>query len=296
VKIAVFGMGYVGVVTACGMAREHQVWGVDFEERLNDLKTGKFAVPGTQELIKKVNFITNPRIAMDLADISFVCVGTPSLKNGNIDLAQVMAVSREIGKTLEVAREGHLVVLRSTVLPSTTRSIVVRIIEERSGVFVGDGWEICYNPEFLREKTAMTDFDSPIRILIGERIKDSGKPLIDCYKEINTQRFIVSLEVAEAVKYTDNAFHALKATFANEMGRLWEDDAERVMSVVAADERLNASSAYLKSGWAFGGSCLPKDVQALVKYAEKLNLPVLKAILPSNEEQKANDFRTDDGV
>ena len=220
--------------------------------------------------------------------MSLICVGTPSLADGSLNLGYVKQVAEQIGSKLHLTAPRHRVVVRSTVLPGSTRSVVLPELERASGRAAGDGWDVCVNPEFLREGASLRDYDSPPRILVGEREPGAGQPVIDLYAGIEAPRFSVPLEVAEAIKYTDNAFHALKVTFANEVARVWSArgvDPALVMDIVTQDTKLNISPIYLRPGYAFGGSCLPKDLRALTSaaHSETIPVPMLDAILPSNE-------------
>jgi GDP-mannose 6-dehydrogenase len=230
----------------------------------------------------------DPADALAGADLSLLCVGTPSRRDGSLDLRYVRQVAEQIGSKLQLAADGHVVVVRSTVLPGSTQKHVIPVVEQASGRAVGQGWEIAVNPEFLREGTSLEDYDRPSRILVGERAPGAGALVLGLYERVTAERFVVPLEVAEAVKYTDNAFHALKIAFANEAARVWAArgaDPSQVMEIFASDRKLNASSAYLKPGFAFGGSCLPKDLRALTSAAREANvrIPVLDAVLASNE-------------
>jgi GDP-mannose 6-dehydrogenase len=298
VKVAVFGLGYVGSVTAAAMARDgHEIVGVDVSKpKIDALLSGHAPVlePGLEELISEV--IADGRLratddfaeALTGADLSLICVGTPSRPDGSLDLTYVKQVANQIGSELSRAADGHRVVVRSTVLPGSTRDVVLPVVERASGRSPGEGWDICVNPEFLREGVSLADYDQPTRILIGERVPGSGRPLLDLYERIEAPRFSVALEVAEAIKYTDNAFHALKVAFANEVGRVWSArgaDPTEVMGIFAQDRKLNISPMYLRPGYAFGGSCLPKDVRAITSAAHgaAIPIPLLDAILPSND-------------
>jgi GDP-mannose 6-dehydrogenase len=250
--------------------------------------------PGLEEIISEavakghLRATDDSADALDGAEVSLICVGTPSRPDGSLNLGYVTQVAGQIGSQLDLATEGHRVVVRSTVLPGSARGIVMPEVERTSGLPAGDGWDLCVNPEFLREGVSMTDYDNPPRILIGEREPGVGRPVMDLYDGVDAPRFSVPLEVAEAVKYTDNAFHALKVTFANEVARVWsthDADPAQVMDIFTQDHKLNISPVYLRPGYAFGGSCLPKDLRALTTAArsQSISVPLLDAILPSNE-------------
>jgi GDP-mannose 6-dehydrogenase len=298
VKVAVFGLGYVGSVTAAALARDgHEVVGCDVSPaKIQLLSAGKAPVlePGLDDLIARTLKTGALRVtdraneALARADLSMICVGTPSRQDDSIDLSHVVEVARQIGANLGFAAEGHVVVVRSTVLPGSARAAVIPEIEKSSDRKVGSGWDLCANPEFLREGSSLRDYDSPNRILVGERISGGAERVLALYKNIEADRFVVALETAEAIKYADNAFHALKITFANEIARAFERegvDGRAVMEVVAADRKLNTSPAYLRPGFAFGGSCLPKDLRALTFAARRagIRVPMLDAILGSND-------------
>lgn len=297
-KIAVFGLGYVGSVTAAALARDgHTVVGVDVAPaKIDSIMAGQSPVlePGVEEIISaavsdgRLRATDDPAAALADADLSLICVGTPSLRDGSLDLGYVKQVAGQIGSKLSLAAEGHRVVVRSTVLPGSARGVVLPEIERSAGRRAGDGWDICVNPEFLREGVSLLDYDNPPRILIGEREPGVGQPVVDMYGAVDAPTYSVPLEVAEAVKYTDNAFHALKVTFANEVGRVWAArgaDPKQVMEIFAQDVKLNISPLYLRPGFAFGGSCLPKDLRALTFAAHSATIPVpmLDGMLPSNE-------------
>jgi GDP-mannose 6-dehydrogenase len=223
------------------------------------------------------------------SDVSFVCVGTPSLRNGKLDLCHIEKVTREIGSALKRKKSGHTFVLRSTVLPATTESIVLPILEQASGRRAGIDFTVAYNPEFMREGSAVADFLQPPYTILGAQDPCHLTPLRELYKQTPGSVFETSIAVAEMVKYLSNAFHAVKVTFANEVGTLCKHlhvDAQAVTEIFASDRRLNISRAYLSPGFAFGGSCLPKDVRALTYKAKELdlNLPMLESLLPSNAE------------
>ena len=297
-KVAVFGLGYVGSVTAAALARDgHEVVGVDpAAPKVASIRAGRAPVlePGLDELTARMlregrlRATDDPADALADAELSLLCVGTPSRRDGSLDLRYVRQVAEQIGSKLSLAAPGHVVVVRSTVLPGSTREHVIPVVEQASGRRVGDGWDVAVNPEFLREGVSLEDYDRPSRILVGERAPGAGARVLGLYERITAERYVVPLEVAEAVKYTDNAFHALKIAFANEAARVWATrgaDPARVMEIFAADKKLNASPAYLKPGFAFGGSCLPKDLRALTSAAREANvrIPVLDSVLASNE-------------
>jgi len=297
-KVAVFGLGYVGCVTAAALARDgHEVVGVEVSApKLEALNAGRSPVlePGLDEIVAeavrdgRLGATDDPAEGLADSELSLICVGTPSRPDGSLDLSYVTQVSRQIGSKLSLAAPGHRVVVRSTVLPGSTRNVVLPELERAFGRTAGDGWDVCTNPEFLREGTSLRDYDEPPRILVGEREPGAGAPVLGLYEGIDAPRFSVPLEVAEAVKYTDNAFHALKVTFANEVARVWSasgTDPAHVMDIVAQDTKLNISPVYLRPGFAFGGSCLPKDLRALTFAARdrSVSVPMLDALLPSNE-------------
>jgi GDP-mannose 6-dehydrogenase len=298
VKVAVFGLGYVGSVSAAALARDgHAVVGVDpAAPKIEALRAGRAPVlePGLDALVARMveagrlRATDDPAEALSDAELSLICVGTPSRPDGSLDLRFVRQVAEQVGSKLSRAAPGHVVVVRSTVLPGSTREHVVPAIERASGRRAGEGWDVAVNPEFLREGCSLEDYDRPSRILVGERAAGAGARVMRLYEGIAGERFVVPLEVAEAVKYTDNAFHALKIAFANEAARVWaarSADPAQVLEIFAADRKLNASPAYLRPGFAFGGSCLPKDLRALTAAAREaaVRVPLLDAVLPSNE-------------
>jgi len=223
------------------------------------------------------------------SDVSFVCVGTPSLRNGKLDLSHIEKVAREIGLALKQKQSRHTLVLRSTVLPGTTESVVLPILERESGRRAGADFTVAYNPEFMREGSAVADFLQPPYTILGAQDPSHLAPLRELYKQTPGRVFESTIGVAEMAKYFSNAFHAVKVAFANEVGTLCKHlnvDAQAVTEIFTSDTRLNISRAYLSPGFAFGGSCLPKDVRALTYKAKELdlNLPMLESLLPSNSE------------
>jgi GDP-mannose 6-dehydrogenase len=299
-NISVFGLGYVGTVCAgCLVAEGHTVIGVDVNEgKVEAINNGlaPLVEPEVGALIEKghresrLSATTDPVAAVLASDMSLVCVGTPSRANGSLDLKYLTKVCEEIGVALRGKASSHLVVMRSTMLPGTCEDLLVPIIEQHSGKKAGQGFTVCYNPEFLREGSAVEDFYHPPKIVVGEATADSGDPLLTLYERIHAPVIRTSIRTAEMLKYADNAFHALKVTFANEIGNLCDRlnvDGHEVMAAFCRDTKLNLSPAYLKPGFAFGGSCLPKDLRALAYQAKTcdLEIPVLSAVLESNAAQ-----------
>jgi GDP-mannose 6-dehydrogenase len=297
-RISVFGLGYVGAVTAACLAEAgHRVVGVDVNPaKIQILESGRAPVlePGLDNLVAagrrsgRLHATSDVTAAVTESEISFVCVGTPSLPNGRLDLRCVERVCEEIGTALRSKNEFHLVVMRSTVLPGTTRSLVIPRIEAFSQKRFGSDFAVCANPEFTREGCAVADFMDPGMTVLGADDAVHLVPLSELYRSITDRVFTTSLHAAEMVKYVCNCYHALKVTFANEVGTLCRHldvDEQDVMRIFLADKKLNISPAYLKPGFAFGGSCLPKDLRALTYRAKQLDLelPLLRAILPSNQ-------------
>ena len=229
-------------------------------------------------------------------DLSFVCVGTPSQANGNLDLRYIRRICEHIGEAIRNKEARHTVVIRSTILPGTMHKIVIPILEQYSGKKAGIDFGVCNNPEFLREGSAVKDFHRPPKTVIGELDTASGELLAALYRKIEAPLIRTDVETAEMIKYVDNSWHALKIGFANEIGNLCKSlgiDAHAVMDIFCADRKLNISCAYLTPGFAFGGSCLPKDLRALSYQAKlhDLHLPILTSILPSNEIQIARGLQ-----
>jgi len=234
--------------------------------------------------------------AIQETDLSFVCVGTPSQANGNLDLRYIRRICEQIGEALKAKTARHTVVIRSTVLPGTMRKIVIPTLEQYSGKRAGVDFGVCNNPEFLREGSAVHDFRNPPKTVIGELDPASGDLLAELYEKLDAPFVRTDLETAEMVKYVDNSWHALKIGFANEIGNLSKAfgiDAHHLMNIFCQDRKLNISSEYLRPGFAFGGSCLPKDLRALSYQAKihDLELPILTSILPSNEMQVARGLQ-----
>src|SRR5579864_169993 len=306
-KLCVLGLGYVGTVSAGCLAQEgHEVIGVDPERRKVDLiNAGKTPIieKDIGQIIERqvaagrLSATTDVAAAVRQADLFLVCVGTPSRNNGDIDLKYVKRVCEQIGAALRDHHGAPVVVIRSTMLPGTMRDVVIPTLEACSGRRAGVEFGVCINPEFLREGTAVHDYFHPPKTVIGEFNRASGDLLANLYARITAPLIRTEIETAEMVKYADNAWHALKVGFANEIGNVCkglEVDSHRVMDIFCQDTKLNLSPYYLKPGFAFGGSCLPKDLRALLYKAKTLDvsLPILAAILPSNEQQIERGVRT----
>lgn len=298
-SISVFGLGYVGSVSAaCFASMGHNVVGVDVNpSKVQMVNEGRSPIieAGVNELVAEGNHGGRLRATLDSAeavlasDISFVCVGTPSLRSGKLDLVHVEKVADEIGNALKAKKSQHVFILRSTVLPGTTETIVQPILERASGRRAGSDFSLVYNPEFMREGSAVADFLQPPYTIMGAQDASHLKCVRELYKNVPGKVFETSIKVAEMVKYVSNAFHAAKVSFANEIGTLCKHlqvDAQDVTEIFTSDTRLNISPAYLSPGFAFGGSCLPKDVRAMTHKARELDLrlPMLESLLPSNIE------------
>lgn len=299
-KISIFGLGYVGCVSgACLAELGHQVVGVEPNPvKVGLINEGKCPIveTGLDTLIEKAvrtggfRATEDWRQAIESTELAIVCVGTPSGSNGSLDLRFVRRVCEQIGQALKHRAGYFTVVIRSTVLPGTVEETVVPILEEHSGKRAGADFGVCMNPEFLREGTSIQDFYNPPKTVIGEFDARSGECLVSLYQTLPGPVVRVPIRVAEMVKYVDNTFHALKVTFANEIGNVCKAlsiDSHRVMEIFCLDTKLNLSPYYLKPGFAFGGSCLPKDLRAMSYEAKRhdLELPVIGSVLASNRLQ-----------
>ncbi|WP_442112284.1 nucleotide sugar dehydrogenase [Pseudomonas sp. NUPR-001] len=304
-RISIFGLGYVGAVCAgCLSARGHDVIGVDVSKTKIDLiNQGKSPIvePGLEALLQqgintgRLRGTTDFAAAIRDSDLSMICVGTPSKKNGDLGLEYIESVCREIGYVLREKSSRHTIVVRSTVLPGTVKNVVIPILEDCSGKKAGVDFGVAVNPEFLRESTAIKDYDQPPMTVIGELDTASGDVLQSLYEELDAPIIRKAIEVAEMIKYTCNVWHAAKVTFANEIGNIAKAvgvDGREVMDVVCQDKTLNLSQYYMRPGFAFGGSCLPKDVRALTYRASSLDVkaPLLNSLMTSNESQVQNAF------
>ncbi len=305
-RISIFGLGYVGAVSAgCLAADGHTVIGVDPNatkvKLINDGVTpiiekdiGEIIAKAVAE--KHLWATTNVAEAIKDSELSIVCVGTPSERNGSLDLKYIRHSCEEIGQAIRNKSSWHNVTIRSTILPGTMRNIIIPMLEESSGKKAGVDFGICNNPEFLREGTAVFDYRNPPKTVIGEIDSRSGEVLAGLYAHLQAPLIRTSVETAEMVKYVDNVWHAVKVAFANEIGNICKPlniDSHEVMGIFCQDTKLNLSPYYLKPGFAFGGSCLPKDLRALSYKAKSLDLdlPLLASVIPSNEVQIDRAFK-----
>ena len=297
-KISVVGLGYVGAVSAACLAQDgHTVIGVDTSpQKVDIINKGNSPIveKDLDVLIKEgvnkglLSARTDIESAISETEMSLICVGTPSQLNGNLDLSYVRKVCEEIGTVLKQLDFFHCVVMRSTMLPGTMATVVLPILEESSGKKAGEDFGVCINPEFLREGTAIFDYNNPPKIVIGESDERAGDALASVYDRLDAPLVRTGLHTAEMVKYSDNVWHALKVGFGNEIGTICKNlgiDGREVMEIFCKDEKLNLSSYYMKPGFAFGGSCLPKDLRALNYKAKSLdlNVPIIASVMPSNK-------------
>ena len=294
-----FGLGYVGTVTSVCLAKHgHTVVGVDInEDKVDSINKGISPIfePGVDGLLKeslknkRFSAVRDVRGALNATDVTLVCVGTPSNSDGSLNLKYVTRVAEELGRGLQEKSSYHGIVIRSTVLPGSVDN-VASLIQSLSGKTVGRDFGIASNPEFLREGTSLYDFENPPYTVIGTADQRMVDLLSELYSGIKAPLYTLRIREAELLKYTCNAFHAVKVTFANEVGSISKKldiDSHVVMKVFCADTKLNVSDAYLRPGFAFGGSCLPKDVRAITHEARMLDVatPLLDSLLPSNDLQ-----------
>lgn len=299
-SLAVFGLGYVGSVSAaCLAARGHRVIGVDTStQKVDRINMGRAPIVEADigELVERVvadrrlTATIDFRRAVASSSVALVCVGTPSLPSGALDTRHLERVAEQIGAVLPTLGRRYVVVIRSTMLPNTAEQVVIPILEKASGLVADRDFDVCVNPEFLREGTSVRDFFEPPKTVVGEISPGAGNAVAQLYEGLPGPLYQVPLAVAEMAKYVDNSFHALKVTFANEVGALCKAlqlDSHQVMDIFKSDTKLNVSPAYLTPGFAFGGSCLPKDLRALLHHARHsdVRLPMLEGVLPSNEYQ-----------
>lgn len=311
--VSVIGLGYVGTVsTACFANLGFQLIGVDSDRRKVQ-KVGEGASPIVEKslgrLLSKgvqcglISTCSQTADAVRNSDITLVCVGTPSRKNGNCDTSCLKQVCKDIGAALFEKEQWHTIVFRSTIPPGTTRQVLIPIIENVSGKTAGVDFGVAFHPEFLRESTAVEDFFAPPKTVIGADDAETIDQVSLLYKDMGVDVEATSLETAEMVKYVDNTWHATKVCFANEVGKIAKAlgiDSHEVMDIFVTDTKLNISSYYLKPGFAFGGSCLPKDVRSMNQLASRLDVstPVLDSLTASNDSQiyHALDLVKKDGV
>jgi GDP-mannose 6-dehydrogenase len=297
VRIAIFGLGYVGTVTAACLAEEgHSIFGVDTDPfQLERMRRGECPVmeEGLPELVERgiqrgaIRVTADHCQAIQESDVAIVCVGTPGFADGSQDTAAVRLVAAQIGSALKNRSGRYLIVIRSTLLPGSTSDIVIPILETESGKEVDRDIDVCLSPEFLREGTSIRDFYDPPLTVVGVRRREVAYQVKELFGSRPFPFFVTSIAVAEMVKYGGNAFHALKIAFANEIGALCKSmniDGREVMEILCADKKLNIAAAYLEPGFAFGGSCLPKDLRALAYQAHNLgcDTPLLRSVVPSN--------------
>jgi GDP-mannose 6-dehydrogenase len=291
-------MGYVGCVTAACLSKEgHTVVGVDVNhEKVRVINEGRAPLiePHIEDMIRdsaragSLRATTHPTDAISATDLSLVCVGTPSMRNGRLDLSGIIEISKELGQALKGKAAFHTFAIRSTILPGTIETLIMPAIRAESGKQSGKEFSICYNPEFMREGTAVADFYDPPLTVIGANNAGEASAVASVYESLKKPIVTTEIRVAEMLKYACNSFHALKIAFANEVGTLASAagvDAHALMRIFCSDEKLNISRAYLEPGFAFGGSCLPKDIRAMLYRATELDLklPILESILPSNQ-------------
>jgi GDP-mannose 6-dehydrogenase len=298
-SVSIFGLGYVGSVSAaCFASKGNSVIGVDVSRaKVEMMDSGRTPIVESQmsELVAEAKKASRLRATTDAteavmnSEVSFVCVGTPSLKNGKLDLSHIESVAREIGAAIRQKKAPHVFVLRSTVLPGTTETVVLPILEKESAKQCGRDFTVCYNPEFMREGSAVADFLNPPYTILGASDNRHLAPLRELYSDTPGTLYETTIPVAEMVKYFSNCYHAVKVGFANEMGTMCKYlgvDAQAVTRIFTSDTKLNISPAYLSPGFAFGGSCLPKDLRAIAYKAKELDLklPLLESLMPSNAE------------
>jgi GDP-mannose 6-dehydrogenase len=299
-KIAIFGLGYVGCVSlGCLAELGHKVIGVDVSEsKVNLINEGKPTIieKDIDRIIeeqfnkKRISATTDYRMAVMETDISIICVGTPSTKEGHLELDYIFKVAKEIGEVLKEKKEFYTIVVRSTVLPSTNQKIG-EIIEKESLKIRNVDFGIVSNPEFLREGSAVSDYYNPALTVIGSENEHAFNIVSEVYEKINAPIERVSIEEAEIIKYVNNSYHALKIVFANEVGNICKSlniDSRNVMSLFCKDDQLNISPYYFKPGFAYGGSCLPKDLKGLKTLAHDnyISSPIIESIEKSNINQK----------
>jgi len=297
-RVAVFGVGYVGCVTGACLAQDgHAVIGVDVDAgKVAEVNAGVSPIsePGLDEILRtqvaagRFRATTDVDAAVAESDTALVAVGTPSADDGSVSAEGVERVVRRIGQAVRATGKPYRLVIRSTLLPGLLEGRLRPALEEAAGRTIGPDLVLCNNPEFLRESSAVKDYYHPPYVLVGADAPADAAPILDLYREVEGEQIVTDTRTAALVKYACNAFHAVKVAFANEIGSLAQAfgaDGHGVMGLVCKDRKLNVSPAYLRPGFAFGGSCLPKDLRALTRFAEQqaLRTHLLAAVLPSNE-------------
>lgn len=297
-RVAVLGMGYVGCVTAACLARDgHRVVGVDIDDsKVAAINDGQSPVhePGLDELMKsqvdagRLVATVDLESAIQSSDIALIAVGTPSARDGSVDTRAVEHVVASIGRALQNTSSDFVVVIRSTVLPGVLEDRLAAVLEESLDEPIGERVHLCNNPEFLREASAIRDYDRPPFIVVGASERSAADQVLSLYESIEAEHIVTDTRTASLVKYSCNAFHAMKVGFANEIGAVAKGlgaDGQKVMQIVCCDHQLNISPAYLRPGFAFGGSCLPKDLRAITRFAQEraIQVDLLESILPSNQ-------------
>ncbi|SFK99944.1 GDP-mannose 6-dehydrogenase [Nitrosomonas aestuarii] len=295
--ISVFGLGYVGAVSLACLAKEgHNVTGVDIDNtKLDLIRSGKSPVieSGMPELVQevvaagRVKLTQSTQEAIAQTNLSFVCVGTPSQPNGNQDQTAVLRLTEQLGAALKLKNDHHIIIFRSTLIPGTVMNTLIPMLEKISGKVNGVDFDVCFQPEFLREGTSIKDYYKPPFTVAGVTSNKPKEVFEKLFSSLPGEIIFTDIATAETMKYFCNIFHALKITFANEVARLCESikvDPHAVMELICKDKQLNISSAYMKPGFSFGGSCLPKDLRAINYIAKQndIDIPMLKAVLPSN--------------
>ncbi|MEN8907201.1 MAG: nucleotide sugar dehydrogenase [Clostridiales bacterium] len=305
-RISIFGLGYVGVVSAaCLSNMENFIIGVDINDTKVDMLNKGISPIIEKDLdtmLKKSNengsliATNNVKKAINETEFSLICVGTPSRSNGSLNISYLENVCIDIGRELKHKKRGHILIFRSTMIPGTMRSRVIPVLEEYSEKEHNKDFFTVFNPEFLREATAIDDFYNPPKTVIGSDNESISNIVADIYSSVDAPIIKTKLEIAEMVKYVDNNFHALKITFANEIGQICNKidvNSHEVMNIFKKDEKLNISKAYLSPGFAFGGSCLPKDLRA-INYLSKMidvETPLLSSIIQSNNNNILNTIK-----
>ena len=305
-RVGVFGIGYVGAVSAACLARDgHNVHAVDINpSKVADIRAGRSPIveTGLNALIAaavssgKLIASADVAMAIDASDLSLVCVGTPSRPNGSLDLSYAVRVAEEVGAALAAKMEFHAVVFRSTMTPGSMEQIIIPTLERASGKRAGVDFGVGYYPEFLREGSAIADYDAPGAVVFGAMDAETLTKLRVLQPAVTAAAAEVPIRVAETIKYFNNAWHAVKISFSNEVGnicRALEVDSHRVMNILCSDTRLNISPAYMTPGFAFGGSCLPKDLRALRHLARERDVatPMLDGAMGANAVQLERGFK-----